>query len=276
MIFLSEEIEYPDGVACFARVLSGFQQNLLGGEADDEEDEDAGNFHYYWWADQRAHPYNRDFWEEYGERKPHTMDPARWQPVVDFYCHAFPGCLEEVEPGVLSITAHTTNQVPWVAWALHDIRKISEWPGIARVIVELMDRGLSVEAALSVTYGVITEHEYNWDRLLTLPIITTSRELCHLIDYSWNPGKYYDVLAKVGSHLSGSINGYPSDIKKKKRVTQDVETIRALFPSSIKLHRENSHIAGRAINAIGTNSYYLGTCGEFVDTIVKLHGSNKQ
>lgn len=277
MIKLNHTGDPDDGfrqVACFSHVLAGLRLAFLEELTDDDEDEADTEF-VYDWANKDAYPYNGGYWEGFSRER--TRFPAsRWLPIVEYYCQLLPHCFTITDEGYLYITAQTIRDIPRVMWALHDIRKYTEWPGIARLIVQLMDKGLSPQAALAATYGVVTEHEYGEERGDTLPVINTTRELCHLLPYGWNPPAYYEVLSAIGGTFPGRIRGYPSDVISNFKVKPDQELLCKVFPKAVKLDRSNCHVAGQVSGTVSPASYYLGTGAEFINATVKLHGSNKQ
>lgn len=120
----------------------------------------------------------------------------KWVPVVEYYCNMLPDNLTyDSDREELTISSDDDTKPGQVLWALHDIRKFSEWPGIALFIMNLMDQGLSVKEALCCSYGVYVPNTYDMDQMLAHPALLNHRAVTHLAELRFNPAHYRKLHA---------------------------------------------------------------------------------
>ena len=136
-------------------------------------------------------------------------------PVVEYYCDLLPDNLSyDSDSGVLTISSDDDTKPGQVLWALHDIRKFSEWPGIALFIMNLMDQGLPVKEALCCSYGVYVPNTYDMEQMLNHPALLNHRVVTHLAELKFNP-PHYRKLHDSNITSKGGME-YPSYLSAKK------------------------------------------------------------
>lgn len=212
---------------CFAYMIDCLY-NFVGYDdyEDDEYQEGDYNIWYFDWANERACTYNGEynFVPTVGDSplprkgKVGYPDTQKWgDTVVKFYCDLLPRCLSiDEDTGFLRIAPTNTGEVASVLWALHDIRKISEWPGIALLVQDLIDQGLPVQDALSYSYGVVVPHARNCARRNVREStkitchVDKDYSFCHLLGYPYNPKGYAGVFKGLSEYMSGTDSPKPS------------------------------------------------------------------
>jgi len=216
-----------DSYICFAYMMDCLYNFVGYDDYEDDEGQDGDyNIWYFDWANENAHTYNPEyrFLRPVGDtslpskRKVAYPDTQKWgDTVVKFYCDLLPRCLSiDEDSGFLRIAPTNTGEVASVLWALHDIRKISEWPGIALLVQDLVDHGLPVQDALSYSYGVLVPHarptpEHNVRESTKITChVDRNYSFCHLLGYPYNPKGYADVFKGLSEYMSGTDSAEPS------------------------------------------------------------------
>ena len=135
-----------------------------------------------------------------------------WMKVIELWCSLLPDSLEisteevSLHEGKVRIDItlpEDLGELQAVLFALHDIRRISEWPSWARQVCLLIERGASVEAALAATYGVFAwngeygEQEYSCNDI-PVRTVTGFGETDQRLPYPNIPDLYYELLTKPG------------------------------------------------------------------------------
>lgn len=140
----------------------------------------------------------------YGDRK------DTWDKVIQYYTEILPDYLKySKDEGGLDVMC-PAGDTPWSAllWALHDIRKISEWPGLAGLICELIDDGLTAPQALSCTYGLMVRNTYDRPVLLNEYVLANHGSANHILQYQFSPSENRAILDGLGG--ASADRSYPS------------------------------------------------------------------